>query len=104
MTPRLTVTAVAGMPEIACGDDLAALLYAATPALADGDVLVVTSKVVSKAEGRVRAADREAAIGTETGRVVARRGTTVIARTRLGLTLAAAGVDASNTAPGTVVL
>jgi coenzyme F420-0:L-glutamate ligase/coenzyme F420-1:gamma-L-glutamate ligase len=65
---------------------------------------VVTSKIVSKAEGRVVAAPREQAIEAETVRVVARRGATTIAQTRHGLVLAAAGVDESNTAPGTVVL
>ena len=68
--------------------------------LADGDVVSVTSKVVSKAEGRTRVGDREAAIDEETVRVVARRGATRIVRHRLGLTMAAAGVDASNVAVG----
>ncbi|WP_229900074.1 coenzyme F420-0:L-glutamate ligase, partial [Streptomyces capoamus] len=72
---------------------------------ADGDVLIVTSKIVSKAEGRiVRAADREAAIDAETVRVVARRGTLRIVENRQGLVMAAAGVDASNTPAGTVLL
>ena len=60
--------------------------------------------MVSKAEGRVRPGEREAAIDEETVRVVARRGPTRIVRTRLGLTMAAAGVDASNVAAGSVVL
>jgi coenzyme F420-0:L-glutamate ligase/coenzyme F420-1:gamma-L-glutamate ligase len=101
---RMTVTGVAGLPEIAAGDDLAALILAAAPDLRDGDILVVTSKIVSKAEGRVVRADREDAIRAETVRVVARRGQTRIVTTRHGLVLAAAGVDASNTPPGTVVL
>jgi len=100
----VTVTGVPGLPEITAGADLAALIAAAVPGLADGDILVVTSKVVSKAEGRVIAADRDDAIAAETIRVVARRGPTTIAQTRHGLVLAAAGVDRSNTAPGTVVL
>ena len=61
---------------------------------------MVTSKIVSKAEGRVVTASREQAIEAETARVVARRGATTIAQTRHGLVLAAAGVDESNTAPG----
>ena len=65
---------------------------------------MVTSKVVSKAEGRVAAMSREDAIAAETVRVVARRGPTTIAQTRHGFVMAAAGVDESNTAPGTVVL
>ena len=101
---ELTVTGVPGLPEITPGASLAELIVAAAPDLADGDILVVTSKIISKAEGRVISADREEAIAAETVRVVARRGPTTIAQTRHGLVLAAAGVDRSNTAPGTVVL
>jgi len=101
---RLTVTGLPGMPEIEAGADLAALIVGAAPDLADGDIVVITSKIVSKAEGRVISAEREKAIEAETVRVVARRGPTTIAQTRHGLVLAAAGVDRSNTAPGTVVL
>jgi coenzyme F420-0:L-glutamate ligase / coenzyme F420-1:gamma-L-glutamate ligase len=101
---NLTITPVYGLPEITAGADLAALIAAAAPDLADGDVVVVTSKIVSKAEGRVVQAGREDAIDAETVRVVARRGPTSIVETRQGLVLAAAGVDASNTPPGTVVL
>jgi coenzyme F420-0:L-glutamate ligase / coenzyme F420-1:gamma-L-glutamate ligase len=101
---NLTITPIDGLPEITAGADLAALIAAAAADLADGDVVVVTSKIVSKAEGRVVQADREDAIDAETVRVVARRGATRIVETRQGLVLAAAGVDASNTPPGTVVL
>jgi coenzyme F420-0:L-glutamate ligase/coenzyme F420-1:gamma-L-glutamate ligase len=94
---------VDGLGEVAAGDDLAASLAAAVR-LADGDVLVVTSKVVSKVEGRVRAGRREDAVAGETDRVVATRGRTSIVRTHHGLVLAAAGVDASNTDPDTVLL
>jgi coenzyme F420-0:L-glutamate ligase/coenzyme F420-1:gamma-L-glutamate ligase len=100
----LTVTPVEGIPEITEGADLAGLIASAAAGLADGDIVVVTSKIVSKAEGRVVRADREAAIDAESVRVVARRGPTRIVETRQGLVLAAAGVDASNTPPGTVVL
>ncbi|MCP3768968.1 MULTISPECIES: coenzyme F420-0:L-glutamate ligase [unclassified Streptomyces] len=99
------VWAVAGLPEVRRGDDLAKLIAAAEPGLADGDVLLVTSKIVSKAEGRVvEASDREAAIDAETVRVVARRGPLRIVENRQGLVMAAAGVDASNTPAGTVLL
>ncbi|MCF3960650.1 coenzyme F420-0:L-glutamate ligase [Streptomyces fuscigenes] len=93
-------------PEVRPGDDLAKLIAAAArPGLADGDILLVTSKIVSKAEGRiVRADDREAAIDAETVRVVARRGALRIVENRQGLVMAAAGVDASNTPAGTVLL
>ncbi|MGC3994672.1 MAG: coenzyme F420-0:L-glutamate ligase [Propionicimonas sp.] len=110
----LSVWALPGIPEVRAGDDLAELLLTAIGAsgrpLADGDVLVVTSKIVSKAEGRaIRATDREAAIDAETVRVVASRTgrdgrVTRIVENRLGVVGAAAGVDASNTAPGTVLL
>jgi coenzyme F420-0:L-glutamate ligase/coenzyme F420-1:gamma-L-glutamate ligase len=100
----VTVTGVTGLPEITAGDDLGALIADAVPGLRDGDIVVITSKIISKAEGRVIRADREQAIDAETVRVVARRGPMTIAETRHGLVLAAAGVDASNTAPGTVVL
>jgi len=103
VTTRVDVLAAEPLPEVRPGDDLAALVTAAAD-LRDGDVVAVTSKVVSKAEGRLVHADRAAVIEAETVRVVARRGPTTIARTGQGLTLAAAGVDASNTEPGTVVL
>ena len=105
------VRGIGGIPEVAAGDDLAALVLAGIEGgwidggLRDGDVLLVTSKIVSKAEGRVVVADdREAAIDAETVRVVARRGRARIVENRQGLVMAAAGVDASNTPPGTVLL
>ncbi|MFJ2305851.1 coenzyme F420-0:L-glutamate ligase [Streptomyces sp. NPDC087787] len=103
--PEFRVWAVPGLPEVAQGDDLAKLIAGAEPGLTDGDVLLVTSKIVSKAEGRlVHAADREAAIDAETVRVVARRGPLRIVQNRQGHVMAAAGVDASNTPSGTVLL
>ena len=100
----LSVIGVAGLPEITPGADLPGLISNAAPDVRDGDIVVITSKIVSKAEGRVIHADRESAIDGEAVRVVARRGPTRIVETRHGLVLAAAGVDSSNTAPGTVVL
>ncbi|WP_326604052.1 coenzyme F420-0:L-glutamate ligase [Streptomyces sp. NBC_01800] len=103
--PSYRVWALPGMPEVRTGDNLAKLITATEPGLVDGDILLVTSKIVSKAEGRiVEAADREAAIDAETVRVVARRGTLRIVENRQGLVMAAAGVDASNTPAGTVLL
>lgn len=102
---RLEVWAVEGLPEIVPGDDLAQLIGDAVDGLEDGDILAVTSKIVSKAEGRIVAAtDREAAITAETVRVVATRGTTRIVQNEWGQVMAAAGVDASNTPGGTVLL
>jgi coenzyme F420-0:L-glutamate ligase/coenzyme F420-1:gamma-L-glutamate ligase len=106
--PQISVSGIPGIPEISPGDDLGAMISDALAAggldLRDGDILVVTSKVISKAEGRTVTASREDAIAAETVRVVARRGETTIVQTRHGFVMAAAGVDASNTAPGTVVL
>lgn len=102
MTDGLHAWAVDGLGEVRRGTALVDLLDGV--ALDDGDVVCVTSKVVSKAEGRRRHQDRDAAVEEETVRVVARRGPTRIVENRLGLVMAAAGVDASNTEPGTVVL
>jgi coenzyme F420-0:L-glutamate ligase/coenzyme F420-1:gamma-L-glutamate ligase len=104
-----SVLPVTGLPEVRPGDDLAVLIAGAAN-LVDGDVVVITSKVVSKAEGRLvrvsgdREAERLRLVDEETVRVVARRGTTTIAETRHGLVLAAAGVDASNVRPDEVAL
>jgi coenzyme F420-0:L-glutamate ligase/coenzyme F420-1:gamma-L-glutamate ligase len=106
MTPEaVLVLPVDGLGEVAAADDLAALLVAALgpSGLEDGDVLVVTSKVVSKAEGRHSDVPKDAVVTAETDRVLATRGDTRIVRTRHGLVLAGAGVDASNTAAGTTL-
>jgi coenzyme F420-0:L-glutamate ligase / coenzyme F420-1:gamma-L-glutamate ligase len=96
---------VPGLPEFHPGDDLAAALATATPWLRDGDVVVVTSKVMSKCEGRIvpapaepRARDdlRRKLIDSEAVRVLARKGKTLITENVLGLVQAAAGVDGSN--------
>lgn len=96
---------VTGLPEFRPGDDLAGAVVAAAPWLADGDVLVVTSKVFSKVEGRLVAApadpeERDAArrtlVDSQTERILARRGRTLIVANPLGIVQAAAGVDGSN--------
>jgi coenzyme F420-0:L-glutamate ligase / coenzyme F420-1:gamma-L-glutamate ligase len=114
MVGPLQIWALTGMPEVGVGDDLATLILESVSQvgipLVDGDILVVTSKIVSKAEGRMMAAaDREDAITQETVRVVATRPgpgahPTRIVENRLGIVGAAAGVDASNTPDGTVLL
>lgn len=109
--PTFSVWGITGIPEIAAGDDLVGLIGAAIAGmgpdhrLADGDILVVTSKIVSKAEGRqVPAADREKAIADDTVRVVAERvhpgGVTRIVETKQGMIMAAAGLDMSNVPEG----
>ena len=107
-------------PEVQPGDDLTELLLdsvGSSPAsadradgahpntpLVDGDIVAVTSKVVSKAEARQVTGERMDAVHREAVRVLARRGDAVIAETRHGLVLAAAGVDSSNVAPGSALL
>ena len=98
---------VAGLPEFRPGDDLGAAIAAAAPWLRDGDVVVITSKVVSKCEGRIVAAPADAEerdalrrtlIDSEAVRVLARKGRTLITANRQGIVQAAAGVDGSNVA------
>jgi coenzyme F420-0:L-glutamate ligase len=100
---RVEVLAPDGVGEVRPGTDLVELLVPLLE-LVDGDVLVITSKVVSKAERRVVRGTREEALAGETVRVVARRGPTTIVRNRLGLTMAAAGIDNSNVPAGSIAL
>ena len=110
----LSIHPVPGLPEIHPGDDLAALLAEALAGAGlgpqAGDILVVTHKAVSKAEGAVAPleGDEEAAyrrlVEEQAVEVLRRRGDLVIARTRHGFICANAGVDRSNAAPGTAVL
>jgi coenzyme F420-0:L-glutamate ligase/coenzyme F420-1:gamma-L-glutamate ligase len=123
-THQLTITALAGMPEVQPGDDLAALLIAALAcsglAPQRQDIVVVTQKIVSKAEGRYldlttvepsrRARELAAATGkdarlieailSESAEIVRAAPGVIVAETRHGLVLANAGVDQSNLAPG----
>jgi coenzyme F420-0:L-glutamate ligase/coenzyme F420-1:gamma-L-glutamate ligase len=120
-TGGLTVLPVTGMGEIRPGDDLAEVLAAllvpsgdpgaVVPAgLVDGDVLVVTQKVVSKAEGRIVAIDPDdasakvALVEAESVRIVRRRGDLLITETPHGFICANAGVDLSNVDAGTAAL
>jgi coenzyme F420-0:L-glutamate ligase / coenzyme F420-1:gamma-L-glutamate ligase len=104
LSTRIEIWGVDGIPEITAGDDLAALIGAAEPSLNDGDVVVVTSKIVSKAEGRLVPGTRDDHLAEATARVVAERGTTQIVETVHGFVLAAAGIDASNVPAGMVAL
>ena len=117
----MNVIPVRGLPEIAEGDDLAALIVERVELL-DADVVVIAQKAVSKAEGRVVRLDdyepserarelagdddprRIEAILQEARAIVRTRPPLVIAQTRHGFICASAGVDASNTEPGTLVL
>ena len=102
---ELRVIPVTGLPEVREGDDLAALLAEAAQ-FEEGDVLVVSHKIVSKAEGRVmRGVEKLDAVLSEARRILRRRDSLVIAETRHGLVCASAGVDASNAPePGSLVL
>jgi coenzyme F420-0:L-glutamate ligase len=106
----ITIFAPEGLGEVDVDTDLATAIIAAAAAdpsgpLCDGDILVVTSKIISKAESRVApAARRVELIISETKHTVARRGETRIVRTRGGRTLAAAGVDSSNVSLDSILL
>lgn len=101
----IEILPVAGLPEFRPGDDLGAAVAAAASWLRDGDVVVVTSKAVSKCEGRLVPAPRDPEardelrrklVDDEAVRVLARKGRTLITENRIGLVQAAAGVDGSN--------
>jgi coenzyme F420-0:L-glutamate ligase / coenzyme F420-1:gamma-L-glutamate ligase len=117
----LTVVPVNGIGEIRPDDDLARVLADAlcaddgstggpVPWVADGDVLVVTQKVVSKAEGRIVPVDPDdpgakvRLVESESTRVLRRRGDLLITETRHGFVCANAGVDLSNVEAGTAAL
>lgn len=124
--PELRIIGLTGIPEVRRSDDLTALIVRAArdgPGIVDGDVLVVTQKVVSKAEGRVvplsdvRPSDKAERLAAEIGkdprlvelilresvRIVRQRGPVLITETRHGFVCANAGVDASNVGPEGVV-
>lgn len=109
----LEIRPVTGLGEFGLHSDVATELLAAAPWLADGDVVVVTSKIFSKTEGRMvpaptdpdeRDALRRKLIDDESVRVLARRGRTLITENRNGLVQAAAGVDGSNVATDQLAL
>ncbi|MBE1498629.1 coenzyme F420-0:L-glutamate ligase/coenzyme F420-1:gamma-L-glutamate ligase [Amycolatopsis lexingtonensis] len=110
---KLEILPVPGLPEFRPGDDLTGAIVSAAPWLRSGDVLVVTSKIVSKAEGRLvrvpsdpeaRDAERRKLVEQEAVRVVARIARTVITENPLGIVQAASGIDASNVAGDEVAL
>ena len=109
----LSLLPVPGLPEFRPGDDLGAAIASAAPWLRDGDVVVVTSKVFSKVEGRLipvppdpeeRDAIRRSWVETEAVHVLARRGRTLITQNKLGIVQAASGIDASNVASDEIAL
>jgi coenzyme F420-0:L-glutamate ligase/coenzyme F420-1:gamma-L-glutamate ligase len=116
----LSIVPVIGIGSVGAGDDLADRCVAALAAtaratgggagLSDGDVLVVTQKVVSKSEGRIVAIDHDdpeakrRLVEQESVRVIRRRGDLMITETRHGFVCANAGVDLSNVEAGTAAL
>ncbi|MGH9077010.1 MAG: coenzyme F420-0:L-glutamate ligase [Acidimicrobiales bacterium] len=114
MNGPVSILPVTGMPEVRPGDVIAGLLLAAlagsAQTLVPGDVVVVTQKVVSKAEGRLVAVDPDdprshhPAVMAEAARILRRRGDLVITETRHGFVCANSGVDRSNLAPGWAAL
>jgi coenzyme F420-0:L-glutamate ligase/coenzyme F420-1:gamma-L-glutamate ligase len=107
---RLEVFPIEGIPEVRAGDDLAGLLAAAADDLRDGDVVVVTQKVVSKAEGAMARIDptdprgHKALVEAQSVRIVRRRGDLIISETKHGFVCANAGVDLSNVDEGWAAL
>lgn len=109
----IEILPVPGLPEFRPGDDLAGALASAAPWLRNGDVLIVTSKIVSKVEGRIvpsptdpeaRDAARRVLVDQESVRVLARKGRTLITENRLGIVQAASGIDGSNVHPAELAL
>jgi coenzyme F420-0:L-glutamate ligase/coenzyme F420-1:gamma-L-glutamate ligase len=111
---RLEIFGIEGVPVVTPGDDLAGLLAAACNeagiALRDGDVVVVASKVVAKAEGKLEAVDptdplsHKPLVERESIRILRRRGDLIISETKHGFVCANAGIDRSNITDGWVVL
>jgi coenzyme F420-0:L-glutamate ligase / coenzyme F420-1:gamma-L-glutamate ligase len=110
VSPRIEVLPVEGIGEVRPGDVLSDLLVTGSVALQDGDVVVVTQKVVSKAEGRMVAVDhgdraaRAVLVEAQAVRVLRRRGDLVITETAAGFVCANAGVDLSNVPDGYATL
>ncbi|MFI7004811.1 coenzyme F420-0:L-glutamate ligase [Nocardia sp. NPDC050175] len=110
---ELRILPITGLPEFRPGDDLAKHIADRAPWLVDGDVLVVTSKIVAKVEGRIveapldpeeRDTMRRALVEQEAVRVLARKGRTLITENKLGIVQAASGIDGSNVEQGELVL
>ena len=104
---------ITGLPEFRPGDNLASAIAEHAPWLRDGDILIVTSKIVSKVEGRLVQAPRDAderdaarrvLVEQEAVRIVARKGRTLITENRLGIVQAASGIDGSNVDGGELAL
>ncbi len=103
---------IQGIGEVVSGDDVAGLLWEAITAgpitITDGDIVVITHKIVSKAEGRVASAatdaEYRAAVLTQAAAIIRRRGDLVITQTHHGFICANSGVDRSNIEGDRIVL
>jgi coenzyme F420-0:L-glutamate ligase/coenzyme F420-1:gamma-L-glutamate ligase len=113
MLRTLTITPVPGLPEIRPGDDLAGMIIDACQAstgLEDDDVLVVSQKVISKAEGQLVRVDpddpqsHKPLVVAESNRIIRRRGDLIISETKHGFVCASAGIDRSNVEPDIAAL
>lgn len=106
---RLEIFPVEGLPEIQRGDDLAGMILDATD-VQHHDVLVVTQKIVSKAEGAMVSIDpsdplsHKPIVERESARILRRRGELIISETKHGFVCANAGIDLSNVARGQAAL
>jgi coenzyme F420-0:L-glutamate ligase / coenzyme F420-1:gamma-L-glutamate ligase len=117
VTENITLIPLTGIGEVEPGADLAHTVAAALapevvdgPELRQGDVLVITQKIVSKAEGRLVPIDHDdpaakvALVEQESVRILRRRGDLIISETKHGFICANAGIDLSNVALGTAAL
>lgn len=109
MTARLEIFGLAGLPQVTEGHDVAELI-AATGAVQSGDVVVVASKIIAKAEGKLVPVDpadplaHKPLVEQESVRIVRRRGDLIISETKHGFVCANAGIDMSNVEAGYALL
>jgi coenzyme F420-0:L-glutamate ligase/coenzyme F420-1:gamma-L-glutamate ligase len=110
VTRSIELIPIEHIPEVKAGDVLSELIVAAAPDLRDGDVLVVTQKIVSKAEARMVQVDpddplsHKAVVEAESVRIIRRRGDLIISETAHGFVCANAGIDLSNVERGWAAL
>ena len=108
---EVSIIPISGLPEVLEGDNLADLTHNALKKsnrkIMDGDIFVVTQKIVSKSEGMSRDLDEyniEDLLMSEVSRVIRKRGELIIAKTKHGFICANAGIDKSNVEKNTVLL
>ncbi len=110
MNGQISIIPIRGIPQISPGDDIASHILASGETLLDGDVIVVTQKIVSKAENRIVKVDPDDPhshipyVLKESRRILRLRGQLLITETRQGFVCANAGVDRSNLEPDQAAL